>query len=357
MAYFGRLPSGKWRTIVKVNGLQRSGTAATKAQAKALAARLELELGKAPTGGTVTLGEMLRLHLDEQGYAATTLYDLGLILNALPDDVLAWRVSEIEPFTIDQLYRRLRKAGWTPHRIRKLHTFLSSAWTYRAGEYGWSSRTLMRSVRAPQVDTPEVTPPSNVDVVAILANVDRGVAVFLRLAAVTGARRGELCGLQWPDVDLERCHIVLRRSVTYVPGQAYSVTEGKTGRSGHRTIGIDEQTAAILTVWRGEQFDAATDLDMPAPVWVFSHNRGVTPWRGDYITREFRRARDRAGVTDAHLHSLRHYMATAWLSGGEAAVAVAARLGHASTSTTLRVYAHYLGASDHAQATKYAADL
>lgn len=355
MAYFGKLPSGKWRTIVKVNGLQRSGTASTKAQAKALAARLELELGKAPKGGTVTLGEMLNLHLDEQGYAPTTLYDLRLVVGALPADVLDWRVSEIEPFTVDQLYRRLRKDGWTSHRVRKLHTLLSSAWTYRAGEYGWSSRTLMRSVRAPQVDTPEVRPPSNVDVKRIFAEVERGVALFLRLAAVSGARRGELCGLQWADVD--GTTIVIRRSVSYVPGLGPQITEGKTGRAGHRVIAVDQSTADLLATWRHEMFERAIVKELPAPLWVFSHRTGVDPWRGDYITREFARACRRATVTDTHLHSMRHFMATSWLKGGEAAIDVAARLGHASTSTTLRTYAHYLGASDQAQVDRYAADL
>lgn len=357
MAHIRKLPSGKWRAIAKVNGLQRTGSAPTKAGAKALGARLELELGKMPTGGTATLGEMLHLHLAEQGYAATTLYDLGLIVTALPDDVMGWRVADVEPFTIEQLYRRLRKEDWTPHRVRKLHMLLSSAWTHRAAEYGWSSATLMRGVKAPKVDTPEVHPPSNVDVRRILATVERGVALFLRLAAVTGARRGELCGLQWGDVDCDRCEIVLRRSAVFVPGIGLQITEGKTGRAGQRVIGIDPSTIGLLSVWHSEAFTAAVELDIPAPIWVFSHNRGVTPWRGDYITREFARACQRAEVTDTHLHSMRHYMASQWLKGGEAAIDVAARLGHSNPATTYRTYAHYLGASDHAQANRHAAHL
>lgn len=358
MPYYGKLPSGKWRVIVKVNGRQRTATARTKAEVKALGARLELELGQMPKGGNVTVGEMLRLHLDEQGYAATTRYDLTLIVNQLPEDVLDWRVADVEPFTIDQLYRRLRKVGWTQYRVRKLHTLLSSAWTYRAGEYGWSSRTLMRGVRAPQVDTPEVHPPSDVDVGRVLAEVDRGVALFFRLAAVTGARRGELCGLQWADV--VGSSLIVRRSVSYVPGvrtaddlPMFTVTEGKTGRAGQRVIGIDQATAALLETWRADMIERASTKGLPESVWVFSHRSGVAPWRGDYITREFGRACTRAGV-DSHLHSLRHFMATKWLTGGEAAIAVAARLGHASTAQTLRTYAHFITATDQATAEKYA---
>lgn len=348
-----KLPSGRWRVIVKHHGLQRTATADTKGKAQAMGAQLLLDLGRAPTGGTAILGEMLALHLAEQGYAATTAYDLGLVVAQLPEDVMAWRVSAIEPFDVEHLYRRLRKAGWTAHRIRKLHMLLSSAWTHRAGPYGWSSKTLMRSVTAPAVTIPEVRPPSDVDVRAILEQVDRGVALYLRLAADTGARRGELCGLQWPDVNPARREVVIRRSVAHVPGvERYAVSEGKTGIKGQRVIGVNPATAELLRTWSAGQSELAA-LAHITPLWVFSHNAGVDPWRGDYISREYRRARERAGVTDSHLHSLRHFMATRWLMGGEAAMIVAGRLGHANTATTLRTYAHYLGASDHAQAAQY----
>lgn len=343
--------------IVKYHGLQRTGTAPTKAKAQALGAQLLLDLGKAPTGGTATLGEMLHLHLEEQGYAATTKYDLGLIVGALPDDVMGWRISQIEPFSVEQLYRRLRAEGWTDHRLRKLHMLLSSAWTHRAGAYGWGAKLLMREVKTPAVHTAELRPPSNDDVRSILSAVDRGAAVFLRLAAVTGARRGELCGLQWFDVDINRREVALRRSVSYVPGHGVAVTEGKTGRAGQRTIALDVDTAAILTTWQAGMFQRAAASEMPPPRWVFSHNGGVDPWRGDYISREFTRACRRAGVDGAHLHGLRHFMATSWLQSGEAALTVAARLGHSSTSTTLRTYAHYLGAGDHEAAARHAAAL
>lgn len=349
-----KLPSGKWRVIVKHHGLQRTATATTKAQASALGAALLLDLGKAPTGGTATLGDMLEIHLTEQGYSATALYDLRLVVNKLPDDVLGWRVSTVEPFTVEQLYKRLRKDGWSAHRLQKLHMLLSSAWTNRAGEYGWSSKMLMRSVRRPKVDTPEVRPPPTTDVRTILAAVNRGVALFLRLSAVTGARRGELCGLQWHDIDLTRHQLTVRRSVAHVPDIGLVVTEGKTGRAGHRVIGIDPETSVLLAVWHAEVAAATAELGLPSARWVFSHDRGVHPWRGDYISREFRIARERSGVEDVHLHSLRHYMATEWLRGGEAAMTVASRLGHANPATTLKTYAHYIGATDHEQAAKYA---
>lgn len=351
-----KLPSGRWRVIVKHAGQQRTATADTKSKAQARGAELLLELGKAPTGGTATLGEMLHLHLAEQGYAETTLYDLGLIVSALPEDVMGWRVSSMETFTIEALYRRLRKDGWTVHRIRKLHMLLSSAWSNRAGPYGWSQRSVMRDARAPRADEPEIHPPTDTVVRSILGTVEKGVLVFFRLAAASGARRGELCGLQWTDLDLDKREMVLRRSAAYVPGKGLVVTEGKTGRAGHRVVGLDPATVDVLAGWSARQHELAQNANVPC-VWVFSHDAGVTPWRGDYATRAFNQACKRAGVEDVHLHSLRHWMATTWLLGGEAPLVVAGRLGHASTTTTLRVYANYIGAGDHEAAGRHAGHL
>ncbi len=353
MAHLRKLPSGKWRVIVKKNGLQRTGTAPTKAQAEMLGARLLIDLGVMPTGGTITLGEMLNLHLLEHGYADTTRYDYTLVLTKLPVDVRAWRVATIEPFTIERLYRRLRKDGWTPHRLVTLHKLLSSAWTFQASENGWATKGLMRDVRRPQTDPADVISPSSADVKAILEGVDRGLALFFRVAAVVGARRGEINGLQWDDVSLERCEIVIRRSVNYVPGVGLAVSQGKTGKKGHRVIGVDAGTMGLLATWRAEMHTNATNSALPAPVWVFSHTGGATPWRGDYITREFARTCQRVGVADAHLHQLRHHMASQWLLGGEAVITVAHRLGH-SPAMTLKTYATFIGATDHAQAAKYA---
>ncbi|MGH9304125.1 MAG: tyrosine-type recombinase/integrase [Acidimicrobiales bacterium] len=42
---------------------------------------------------------------------------------------------------------------------------------------------------------------------------DPDLGCFLRLSATTGARRGELCGLRWCDVDLRQCAITISRAV------------------------------------------------------------------------------------------------------------------------------------------------
>lgn len=353
-----KLPSGKWRVIVKHQGQQRTGTAITQSEAKTLGAEMLLEMGKSPTGQSATLGELLAVHLAHQEYAATTRADMQLVVDALPDDVTAWRVRSVEPVVVEAMYRRLKRDGWTPHRVRKLHVILGSAWN-RAVKYKWATTNVIRDVDTPTVVTREVVAPDAVTVRKVLAAATGDVAAFLRLSGTTGARRGELCGLQWADLDLELGQVVIRRSVAYVAGtQEPVVNEGKTGRRGHRVLGLDPASVTMLKALRVKAVEKALKAyGNTAPVWVFSHDAGQTPWRGDYISREFKRACTRAKVTGLKLHSFRHYVATTMLAEGDAPTTVSGRLGHASSATTLGTYAHFVPSKDEVSARRLGAAL
>src|SRR5215475_8498483 len=73
---------------------------------------------------------------------------------------------------------------------------------------------------------------------------------FYRLAADTGARRGELLYLRWSAVDLDAAEVTFGGSTAVVRGQRIEGTT-KGGRS--RTISLDRDTIAILREHRRQQ--------------------------------------------------------------------------------------------------------
>ena len=73
---------------------------------------------------------------------------------------------------------------------------------------------------------------------------------FYRLAAYTGARRGELLYLRWHAIDLDAAEITFGGSTAVVRGQRVEGTT-KGGRS--RTVSIDSETVAILREHRRQQ--------------------------------------------------------------------------------------------------------
>jgi integrase len=67
--------------------------------------------------------------------------------------------------------------------------------------------------------------------------------VYLWLASVTGARRGELCGLQWTDLDLDAGVVHITWSYLVRDGQKLR-KDTKTHQDRHLTI--DPVTCAML---------------------------------------------------------------------------------------------------------------
>jgi integrase len=135
--------------------------------------------------------------------------------------------------------------------------------------------------------------------------------------------------------------------LAYAPESGVVQTEGKTGKAGHRVVAIDADLVAELKAHRVAQVEMALAAGLPKPVWVFSHDAGVTPWRPDHVSREFRRLRDKAGVpSTVRLHDLRHFVATELLAAGVPLKVVSERLGHRQLSTTADTYGHYVPAAD-----------
>jgi integrase len=162
------------------------------------------------------------------------------------------------------------------------------------------------------------------------------VRLLLRLAADTGARRGELGALSVDDIHGRVLHIA--RGIS-----AEVVTTTKTGRSRRVTVGAS--TALLwedtLHVWR-----ARLPADEALGPWLFSadadHRERL---RCSTLGHWFQTFVRRHGHFDVCLHRLRHTVATVLVADGQLLQAQQ-RLGHAEASTTLRQYCHALPLED-----------
>jgi integrase len=78
-------------------------------------------------------------------------------------------------------------------------------------------------------------------------------AVLFQLAAMTGMRRGEVCGLQWEDVDLDAGQLTVRRTLLVIDGHLVDGSP-KTARS-RRRLDLDPPTIAALRAHRSRQLE------------------------------------------------------------------------------------------------------
>lgn len=337
-----RLPSGRWSALVWSDGKRHRVTRDTKAEARHAGAELLMELGSTTVERGVTVGDLIHGHLtDVEGrWSPTTLADARRVARRLPEAFLARRVAEVTPHALAVLYRQLERDGWSAHRIRRAHMLLSVAWR-TAVTYRWSLANPCKEISPPSPERRRVVAPEQEQVNAVLDAADGRLHLFLRVSAITGARRGEVVALQWADVDLNRAEVTIMRSLVQTTGPM-QIRSTKTGAKAHRRLALDLPTVALLHRLKLADSEEALKHGLPAPVWVFADDAGQTPWRPGRVTQAFGRIAKAIGVEGVHLHSLRHAAATQMLQDGESAIDVAAQLGHATPSTTLSVYAHYL---------------
>jgi integrase len=148
------------------------------------------------------------------------------------------------------------------------------------------------------------------------------------LAITTGLRRGELLGLQWSDVDLDRGFVSIQRAVTTLAGKTL-VSPLKT-RASRRRVNI----APIAIRELLEQKQKAKSE------WVFPNDSGEPMCPSNLYNRFFLSILKTAELPRIRMHDLRHTAATFLLERGVHAKVVSEMLGHTSVATTLDVYSH-----------------
>lgn len=168
----------------------------------------------------------------------------------------------------------------------------------------------------------------------------------MMITLLTGIRRGELCGLEWKDIDWKNCELKIQRSVTAVGGYGIICKDPKT-ESSKRTLSISEEMTEQLKVYKSWQ---DREKEKWGDKWV-DIDRLFTMQNGDRINPSVIRnwlnaVTDTAELPRVTLHSLRHTNITLSILAGVPLITVSGRAGHARTSTTTDVYSHFLKSGD-----------
>jgi integrase len=181
-----------------------------------------------------------------------------------------------------------------------------------------------RRITLPTLEVTEVVPPTAADVAALAGAVGgryRGLVVLL---AGSGVRIGEALGLEVADVDfLRRTARVERQRL-----QSNEVGPPKTAKS-NRTVPLGQVVVDEL---------AAHLAAYPSSGPLFTNETGepltYRQWRIVWA------AALASAEVDVKTHDLRHFTASALISGGASVKQVQTVLGHSSAAITLRVYSH-----------------
>jgi integrase len=290
-------------------------------------------------------------------------------------------LKQLAPLEVQAVYDRLavggRKdgnpGGLAPQHIlavhRCLHRALAQAVTWRL-----LARNVATDATPPPVPHNEVATLAPEQVAVLLDAAGRAPSPWLGtwtvLAAATGARNGELCGLEWSDLDLDAGTARFRQALTIVDPALLPGNADPGGRRKELAVGSVKSTAstailalppfavAALRRHRRQQARLRLALGQPPTVglrWVapgqpprpveldlvFRSQRG-TAVNPNHASRAFKMLAASVGLT-AHPHMLRHALASAMAANKEPASIIAAQLRHADGGALAqRVYIHQL---------------
>jgi integrase len=290
------------------------------------------------------------------GWALTTVSHTRSVIDCyLKPHLGHLHVAKVTTEDIDAFYGHLLRAGGrndrplAPGSVARVHGVLHRALA-QAVRWEWIWLNPASNACPPRVPPAEIRPPSPKQVATLLEAVrkdDPPLFCFLRLAASTGARRGQLLALRWHAIDWEGGAIAFTRALVQGP-HGPELRPTKTHRT-HRTdldggtLAVLEEHRARVEVWARKMGMAA----LPPSAFLFSSEPdGSRPWRPNWVTKRFIASRRAAGLAPFRLHDLRHFVATEMLAAGVPIVTVAQRLNHARVSTTLNVYAHAIPGGD-----------
>ena len=326
-----------------------------KRQAQARLAELVAEARQGKLGGTdASVGLLLDRYMEAQerrGLSPKTLdSNWRRIKSAIRPALGSKAVRKLTAWDLDAYYASLADSGRSPATIRAHHAILSGA-LGQAVKWGLCPANVAKMASPPPVRGTRIVPPSVEEVGRLVAEAEKRnpiLATLVMLAAIIGARRGELCALRWTDVDLVGGTVRISRSILDLPER---VEEKPTKSHQERVLALGQVGVVLLTEHRAQVLERARigEVELAPDAFVFSERLDcAAPIRPDHVSGFFRRVRDELGLSHVHLHSLRHFMATQLAARGDVSPrTLAGRLGHADGGAlALRVYSAFFPVAD-----------
>lgn len=261
----------------------------------------------------------LRSQLDQRGMWLT--YILPELKNVA--------VKELTSRQVDQLHAAI-SAG-KPTRANRVLEVLRKALNL-AIRWEWIERNPADGFRR-NAEHPRERYLTAEEYERVLGALDRmpnpRAANAIRLLILTGARRGEVLGLEWQDLDLDK--------------GVWNRPPSKSKDRKRKRIALSNAAVVLLQA-----------MSAGAPAGLLFPTRNGTPMPD--INKPWAWLKKETGLPDLRVHDLRHSFASVLISSGETLETIGKLLGHSQHQTTMR-YAHLMDDPQRRAANKLAATL
>ena len=229
---------------------------------------------------------------------------------------------------VDRIEAKKKPKGLAPKTVRNIHQMIGSAYNL-AMEQKLVTRNPTQGCALPKVEHKEMKTLTSDQLSTFFQEArDSGVYELYYLDLATGLRRGELLGLKWTDVDLDRGVLKIQRAISRQNGKV--VEAPLKTKNAYRTLPLSADAISVLKMQKCKVGNSE---------WVFPSPTGG-PMSPDSVLHMLQRVLKRAGLPRIRFHDLRHTFATMARQNGVDVKTVSSMLGHYSAGFTLDTYAH-----------------
>ena len=229
---------------------------------------------------------------------------------------------------VDRIEAKKKPKGLAPKTVRNIHQMIGSAYNL-ALEQRLVTKNPTQGCALPKAEHKEMQTLPIEQLTSFLREAkDSGVFALYYIDLTTGLRRGELLGLKWSDIDLEKGDLRVQRQIGRIDGKIIEMPL-KT-KNAYRTLPLSADAIDVLKMQKYKVGNSE---------WVFPSPSGG-PMSPDSVLHMLHRVLKRAGLPKVRFHDLRHTFATLALQNGVDVKTVSGMLGHFSAGFTLDTYAH-----------------
>ena len=195
---------------------------------------------------------------------------------------------------VDRIEAKKKPKGLAPKTVRNIHQMIGSAYNL-AIEQHLVTKNPTQGCALPKVEHKEMKTLTADQLSAFFQEArDSGVYELYYLDLATGLRRGELLGLKWTDVDLDRDVLKIQRAISRQNGKV--VEAPLKTKNAYRTLPLSADAIDVLMQQRRKTGNSE---------WVFPSPTGG-PLSPDSVLHMLQRVLKRAGLPRIRFHDLRH---------------------------------------------------
>lgn len=242
------------------------------------------------------------------------------------------------------------KGGLSSASIQFYHRVLKNIFT-RCVEWKVIKENPVSSIKKPKVQSKKArvfTEEQVKELMSHLAKEDMKWKMIVTFAITTGMRRGEILGLEWRHIDLERKKIYVKQALSYTKEDGYIFKETKNKNSVRTTSisdGVVNQLKKYKLYKKKEKLRTGLTIEENVRDLLFSTTEGL-PMYPSSISSWWKERLMKYDLPHIRFHELRHTSATLLINQGVHMKTISARLGHSRIGTTMDLYGQALESAD-----------